>query len=345
MQLFYNPQIYQKNLFTEEAVKKLSKYRIIQKNLVHFQGFPDYLYNEAILRSPEYFGQYGIITKVTLSSKFDQKNQIKANSAYISFASNEQAAYAILAVDSIKINNQLVRAFFGTTKYCNHFLNNFNCFNQERCMFLHYLADDEDIIKDNSRFGYSEHIKLAKKIIEFGSLKSKLYVINNIYPINPILPTINTIYNKEKVIAKTKNHQKKLSNLSDDSYNVSASTESNGSNSFIKGEENEFLSIVDIKNENIEYKYDKLFSLYKSKNKSRFFPQNDNKETIVNKEISENLSFIIDYLSQKLSVPKEDIKLQNSNKKLLKENDLDFCRKIYMKTQDRKIKEIIEQIF
>ena len=55
--------------FTKEDIYYLSKCRIIQKNLVHFYGFPDYLYKKEILISPEYFGQYGVITKIVLVSK------------------------------------------------------------------------------------------------------------------------------------------------------------------------------------------------------------------------------------------------------------------------------------
>ena len=214
----YTTQFFHLNsMFTEEESIQLSKQRIIQKNLVHFQGFPDRLYNKELLCSKEYFGQYGIISKIILTSKIDKKSNKKSNSAYLTFSSCEQAAYAILSVDSIKIDNQLVRAFFGTTKYCNHFLNNFNCFNSEKCMFLHYLANKNDIIADNSKFGYSEHIKLAKKIIAFGSIQSQLYVMNNSNKGNSILPNITTIYHKNDILIKTKNHRRKKSNESDSS--------------------------------------------------------------------------------------------------------------------------------
>ena len=211
----YSTPFFQINsIFSEEESKELSKQRIIQKNLVHFQGFPDRYYDKDLLCSQEYFGQYGIISKIILTNKTDKKLNKKSNSAYITFASCEQAAYAILSVDSIKIDNQLVRAFFGTTKYCNHFLNNFKCFNSEKCMFLHYIADKSDIIAENSKFGYSEHIKLAKKIINFGSPQSQLYVMKNASKSNTILPSILTIYHKDDIIIKTKNHRRKKSNES-----------------------------------------------------------------------------------------------------------------------------------
>ena len=135
--------ISKKQVFSKEDISRLSKCRIIQKNLVHFYGFPDYLYKKEILISSEYFpdylykkeilisseyfGQYGVVSKIVLVSKEDKLSNKNHNSAYITFLTKEQAAYSILAVDSIKINGQLVRAFFGTSKYCSHFLNNREC--------------------------------------------------------------------------------------------------------------------------------------------------------------------------------------------------------------------------
>ena len=74
----------------------------------------------------------------------------------------------------------LVRAFFGTTKYCYNFLNNNQCFNLDKCIFIHQRAEPCDIIEENSKFGYSEHIKLAKEIIKFRSKESQSYVMNKI---------------------------------------------------------------------------------------------------------------------------------------------------------------------
>ena len=227
--IFQSPYFnYNSSMLSEDESKILSKQRIIQKNLVHFQGFPDRLYNKELLASEEYFGQYGLISKIILTNKVERKTNRRSNSAYITFYSYEQAAYAILSVDSIKIDDMLVRAFFGTTKYCNHFLNNFRCFNSDKCMFLHEIADPNDIITEDSKFGYSEHIKLAKKIIGFGSLQSQIYVKNNANKKKTVLPTIATIYQKSDILMKTKNHRRKKSN--DNNINNNLCTYNNISN-------------------------------------------------------------------------------------------------------------------
>ena len=90
MSLMYTAPIFQLNsMFTEEESKELSKQRIIQKNLVHFQGFPDRLYNKELLCSQDYFGQYGIISKTILTNKIDKKSNKKSNSAYLTFQTYE----------------------------------------------------------------------------------------------------------------------------------------------------------------------------------------------------------------------------------------------------------------
>jgi hypothetical protein len=74
--------ISKKQVFSKEDISRLSKCRIIQKNLVHFYGFPDYLYKKEILISSEYFGQYGVVSKIVLASKEDKLSNKNCNSAY-----------------------------------------------------------------------------------------------------------------------------------------------------------------------------------------------------------------------------------------------------------------------
>ena len=344
--MYTAPYFHLNSMFTEEESKVLSTQRIIQKNLVHFQGFPDRLYNKEILCSQEYFGQYGIISKIILTNKIDKKSNKKSNSAYLTFSTCEQAAYAILSVDSIKIDNQLVRAFFGTTKYCNHFLNNFNCFNSEKCMFLHYLADKNDIIADNSKFGYSEHIKLAKKIIGFGSIQSQLYVMNNSNKGKSILPNIITIYHKDDILMKTKNHRRKKSNESDSSNNnANADTTRSSSNSSKNssnenkekkenGENEIILNNINIINDNGNN------NLFKSRNVSRFFTNNNNNNLKRNDNLIKVTKDIIDELSLRLS-----FFIQFDNNIPLKKIENDFCCKLYNKSKNVELKKIVENSF
>ena len=347
---FFN---YNNSLLSEDESKKLSKQRIIQKNLVHFQGFPDRLYSKEILASQEYFGQYGLISKIILTKKIEPKTDKRSNSAYITFYSCEQAAYAVLSVDSIKIDDMLVRAFFGTTKYCNHFLNNFRCFNSEKCMFLHEIAEPSDIITEESKFGYSEHIKLAKKIIGFGSLQSQLYVKNNTNPKKSALPTIATIYQKNDILMKTKNHRRKKSNENNNIciYNNNSISNMNNndtqssSNSYKSNSSND-LNYVNDNNKDLSFNFlfnekginnNKYNTLFKSKKKSRFdFANSNNKNEKEKYPVSKMMQEIIDELSLRVSffIP--------LNKYIpLKNLEIEFCNNLYNKTNNEELKNII----
>ena len=360
MSLIYSTPIFQYNLtFSEDEIRQLSAQRIIQKNLVHFQGFPDRLCNEPLLCSQEYFGQYGTITKFIMNSKIDQITNKKTNNAYITFSTSEEAAYAILSVDSIKIDNQLVRAFFGTTKYCHHFLNNYKCFNSNKCIFLHHLADENDIITDKSKFGYSEHIRLAKKIINFGSLRSQLYVINNAINTKSVLPSIVTIYHKDDIIVKTKNHRRRNSNESESNASSSSSSSnknnidtrssSNSSNRNIypvlpdgKNDAKQEISInnnnkVVINNNNNKANNSLIFT---SKDKSRFDFVNKSKQLYKNNDISQIVKEVVDDLSLRLAffIPFENtIHLNNL--------EYNYCNKLLIKTKDAELHKIINCIF
>ena len=347
--MYYGPIFQLNSMFTEEESKELSKQRIIQKNLVHFQGFPDRLYSKELLSSQEYFGQYGLISKIILTNKMDKKSNKKSNSAYITFSTFEQAAYAILSVDSIKIDNQLVRAFFGTTKYCNHFLNNFKCFNSEKCMFLHYLVDKSDIIAENSKFGYSEHIKLAKKIIGFGSVQSQLYVMKNSNKNKSVLPNIVTIYHKDDILIKTKNHRRKKSNESEDnSLNNSNNNTSSSSNDSIRNSINEFENKdkkENLINNNLKaLNEEKLNLLYKGRNQSRFDFANNSINLYNNNNNDVNVLKVTQDLIDDLSSRMAFFIQFNKNIPLSK-LEYEYCNNIYIKSKNDELKKIIENLF
>jgi hypothetical protein len=184
--------------FTKNEISVLGKVRIVKKNLVHVHGFPSSLANTEKLSQMEYFGQYGKIKKILLSSKTNTETNKKTFSVYITYSNEKEASFAILAVDSLLLEGKLIRAFFGTTKYCNYFLNNSPCPNEDKCMFLHKLVKDKDIIIDsNTIFSYNEHLNLAKKIIDFSNPETKKAIINCPKPKNTVFPKIDFIFLNE----------------------------------------------------------------------------------------------------------------------------------------------------
>ena len=349
-------------IFNEKVRLSLSKQRIIQKNLVHFQGFPDSLYNEVLLLSPEYLGQYGNIRKIVLVSKEDKVSHKKVNSAYITFETNEQAAYCILCLDSIKINGQMVRAFFGTTKYCYHFLSNYQCFNKEKCMFLHHMAEPSDIIDENTKFGYNEHINLAKKIVGFGSLQSKYYVANNSYaPISTVFPNIKSIYSKEDSTTKNIIHLRQNSNLSNNSTNNSSNrsnTRNMSESSSKEKDKNSNKSLKDKININFTNNSDDFnddndnndddddetsFDCFTSRKKSRFFNSINigfNDDYIYG---SKNLTYIVNNLCRRMAFFNYFKKFNQSE--FIKSLEINYCLNLYKETKDNEIKLLLENTF
>lgn len=104
-------------------------------------GVPASMANEELLRKAEYFGQYGKISKVVV-----QRNHTASHttvSAYVTFTHREDAKAAITALDGFWLEGSLLRASFGTTKYCNSFIRGTACSNPE-CVYLHDLGDDDD---------------------------------------------------------------------------------------------------------------------------------------------------------------------------------------------------------
>ena len=155
---------------TKEKAESLKYQRIIKTNIVHVHGFPKKIAKTELLNSELYFGQYGKIIRSMIIYKINPENGKKSYSAYITYSNEKEAAFAILCVDSLFIEGKIIRAFFGTSKYCNYFLNNSECPNVKNCFFLHRFPNNNDIIIDtNNNFTYNQHLILAKKIIDVSS--------------------------------------------------------------------------------------------------------------------------------------------------------------------------------
>ena len=185
--------------FSKEKAESLKKLRIINQNLIHIQGLPIKLLNIEILKSQEYFGQYGTIKNITLSRKKNQENFNKVYSVYITYANNKETACAILCVDSLLIHGKIIRAFFGTTKYCTYFLDNKKCRKSKKCKYLHKLVTNKNIIiDDNTNFSYNEHLNMSKKIIEQNIVEIKNNFLNKPKNSKNVLPSIDFIFLSEE---------------------------------------------------------------------------------------------------------------------------------------------------
>jgi len=136
----------------------LANMRVIRRNLVYCVGLPTNIASEETLKKPEYFGQYGKISKIVLNRSQagggggDPRRA--SASAYVTFAHKEDTLACILALDGYYLENRNIRASYGTSKYCSAFIKNVRCNNPE-CTYLHEMGAAEDTFtKQEIQAGY-----------------------------------------------------------------------------------------------------------------------------------------------------------------------------------------------
>ncbi|EAS02027.2 RNA recognition motif protein (macronuclear) [Tetrahymena thermophila SB210] len=184
-------------------VSHLSRVRVIKKNLVYVIGIAPQLANEQILQSYQYFGQYGNIQKIVVN-----KNNIynpkgpngPSYSAYITYTEEKEASLSILGAENFKIFDRIIRASYGTTKYCSFFLKNLDCPNIPDCLYLHsYEKDDDYFSKDEMVSNKNIFIDQQKIAIKH---------------VKKYIPEILSEYQQNKSFYESQSHIFALPNLS-----------------------------------------------------------------------------------------------------------------------------------
>ncbi|KAJ1670564.1 transcriptional repressor general negative regulator of transcription subunit 4, partial [Coemansia sp. RSA 25] len=100
------------------------------------------------LRSHDYFGQFGRINKIVINRRQNggggnSSAQHPSVGVYVTYATKEEATRAINAVDGSLLDGRVLRATFGTTKYCSYYLRSISCQNPG-CMYLHEPGEEAD---------------------------------------------------------------------------------------------------------------------------------------------------------------------------------------------------------
>ncbi|VVB04700.1 unnamed protein product [Arabis nemorensis] len=129
-----------------EARKQLTSVRVVRRNLVYIVGLPLNVADEDLLQRKEYFGQYGKVSKVSMSRTATGLIQQFPNntcSVYITYAKEEEAVRCIQSVHGFILDGKALKACFGTTKYCHAWLRNAACNNPD-CLYLHEVGSQED---------------------------------------------------------------------------------------------------------------------------------------------------------------------------------------------------------
>lgn len=135
---------------------QLANMRVIRRNLVYAVGLPPSIATEETLRRPEYFGQYGKISKIVLNRNHNGNGDPRraSASAYVTFAQKEDTLACILALDGFYLDGRNIRASYGTSKYCSAFIKTVRCNNPD-CTYLHSMGDNDDTFsKQEIQAGY-----------------------------------------------------------------------------------------------------------------------------------------------------------------------------------------------
>ncbi|KAG2364971.1 hypothetical protein BDR07DRAFT_1354375 [Suillus spraguei] len=129
--------------------RHLANVRVVQRNVVYVVGIgPRFAKEELIstLRSNDYFGQYGKISKILLVKRTSSGGGAPIVGLYITYHRREDAARCISTVDGAPSpggGREVMRASYGTTKYCMAFLRGVSCADHT-CMNLHEWGDEKD---------------------------------------------------------------------------------------------------------------------------------------------------------------------------------------------------------
>lgn len=120
----------------------LKNMRITVKTILFVIGIPKELKNlsSTELSSEKYFGQYGRIVKLTVNDKPYNKssNNGCVYSIHINYQTERECSLAMLALHDKILNNNKIKASFGTTKYCKNFVEDKPCYNNE-CLYYHKI--------------------------------------------------------------------------------------------------------------------------------------------------------------------------------------------------------------
>ena len=114
--------------------------RVLQKNLLYVVGLPASACRDGPNGKREFFGKFGPIVKIAITPK---KVSNSSYCAYVTYKRAVDAAAAMKALNKISVDGRLVRAAYGTTKYCSYFLRGRQCL-KPGCLYLHELAKVED---------------------------------------------------------------------------------------------------------------------------------------------------------------------------------------------------------
>ena len=269
----------------------LKKIHIIKRNLLYLSNIPKEITLNLLITS-HFLGQYGKIQKSCIKSmKTNDECQNKNNfTALITFENENDASLAILALNEFKINNNILKASFGLTRYCSSFLHNKKC-KSKKCYFLHHQPDQDDIICGKDNLLKDKNLNEENVILFLLKSKLKTFIFEFFKnEKNPVLKNENMFFpNKINSFIKIKNF---LQNHPE----ILISTEIKNPIKNFKSENRNLLSHQNylLNNQNFHNKTLNKLSNFKIKNETQIVKNKDDlksQKEIRRKAVEEDSSF------------------------------------------------------
>ena len=315
-----NHRRYSSHSYKEKhELKELADARIITKNLVYIIGLSSSLADKIKLNKYEYLGQYGTIIKTVVNkNKAYNKNNIygPSYSAYVTYSKPSEASIAILSLDNTKIDNHVIRASFGTTKYCSYYLKGIECNNKD-CLFLHKKAEENDIIKrgdlTSNKIIFAKQHEYAEKIADIYNPEVKKKIMG-IKRSKTIFPSPDNIYKNLESNERNKNSSKNNSNSNSGNKKYTTSPYKNNNKYEDSNDEESYEEVDDDDDEEEEIEEEE-----EEKNEENNSNEiNENKKNEINNNNNINNSNIIKNQENK---NKKDININREKSRF------NFCKK------------------
>ena len=296
------------NYREKQEMDELTDSRIITKNLVYIIGLSSNIANKEKLNKYEYLGQYGTIIKTVVNKNkaYNQNNPHGPSySAYVTYSKPSEASIAILSLDNKMIDNHVIRASFGTTKYCSFFLKGIECNNKD-CLFLHKWADESDIIKRgdliSNKVIFTQQHSYAIKIADIYNPEVKKKILSlkkgkTVFPSPDIIYRTITIIDKDKKLNNPKT--KKSADNKNETYNkgkINSPLKDTRNNKEIKEKDNKY------KSHNDEERYEEEEDYENEEEKSFNSNDEENKKQNNNNNLSSKNDIIKNQKNKKLKL-------------------------------------------
>ena len=202
-------------------------------------------------------------------------------SAYVTYSKPNEASIAILSLDETSIDYHLIKASFGTTKYCSYFLKGCECTNKD-CVFLHSFADENEIIKRgdlnvNKTIFANQHV-IAIKIADIFNPEVKSKILGS-KRVRTVFPPPYTLYKSKYVLENSPSYQNYNNNINHNVYNNNNNKNNDKSN--LEKNNND---------ENIKKNEREECNQIKNKEKNKIINTNESTSNSSKEEIENNCS-------------------------------------------------------